>query len=118
MPLTDKERTYYIALIILYIMKDQDDYRDISNLALILDEHNFDNLIDHYGGMTITIPTREEVNSALRALIVYQENCLNNRRIDYAIKDSGMNIQDATKVIKYVKAIDSVLSKINLDLLK
>ena len=110
MPLTDKERTYYLALIILYVMKDQDDYRDISNLALILDEHNFDNLIDHYGGMTI--------NSALRALIVYQENRLNNRRIDYAIKDSGMNIQDASKVIKYVKAIDSVLSKINLDLLK
>ena len=108
---------YFYSLMLLFVMKGRSSYRDISQLALILDQNNFDKLIDHYGGMTITIPTREEFNDAIRALVLYYKIRVEHRRIDLAMKDAGIDKDKAAKVLSYLKDIDEVMSKINPELL-
>ena len=116
--LSSSKDVYFFSLMVLFVMKGRSSYRDISQLALILDQHNFDSLIDHYGGMTITIPTREEFNDAIRALVLYYKIKIEHRRIDYAMKDIGIDKEKAAQVLRYLNDIDDVLSKVNPELLR
>ena len=61
------EGLYSLAMMFLYILKDDPEYAALSQLSYILDRKNFDKFIDYFGGSTIKVPTREEVNSAFKS---------------------------------------------------
>ena len=108
---------YYMALALLHVLRDEGSYTDISRLALILDEENFDRLIDNCGGMTITIPTREEVDISLKSLIYYQLTSMHHLSNKEALEKSGLSIVDAAKVQAKSKRIRGYLKAINPKLL-
>lgn len=104
---------YYMALTLLHILRNEDGYSDTARLALILDEDNFDRLIDNCGGMTITIPTREEVNRALKSLVYYQLTKLHRTPTREALKLSGVSLADAAKVQSMGRRINRFFKSIN-----
>ena len=78
--------TYSLMLFILYQMKNVKEYSTLSELVYVLDKENFFNLLDYFGGMTITIPTKKELEIILNALLLYQYTMIDGLSFTYAIK--------------------------------
>ena len=112
------EGIYTLALGLLYILKDEKPYFNLSRLAFVLDRDSFNSLIDNLGGMTVTIPTREEVNSMIKALVYYQIRYLENKSVSEAIKVSGANLSDIKKVDLYAENINQFFKDLNERALK
>ena len=64
--------TYSLILFVLYKLRDIPEYSGVSELAYTLDENNFLNLCEYFGGLTITIPTIKEIRDIVDALLLYQ----------------------------------------------
>lgn len=108
---------YYMALTLLHILREEDSFSDTARLSLLLDEDNFDRLIDNCGGMTITIPTRDEVNRALKSLVYYQLVRLYHKSTKEALELSGVSLTDAAKVQSMGRRINRFFKSINPKLL-
>lgn len=63
---------YSLVLFTLYQIKDIPEYATLSELAYILDKQNLLYLLEYFGGTTIKIPTKEELQILISALLVYQ----------------------------------------------
>lgn len=112
------EGVYSLALGLLYVLRDEEPYRNLSRLAFFLDRNSFDSLVDNLGGMTVTIPTREEVNSMLKALVYYQIRYLENKSFSEACRLSGANLKDINKINSYSKKIKVFFDNLNENALK
>ena len=112
------EGVYTLALGLLYVLKEEETYSSLSRIAFVLDRKSFDNLIDNLGGMTITIPTREEVNSMIKALVYYQIRYLENKSFSEACRLSGADLKDIKKVNSYAKKIKLFFDSINENALR
>lgn len=112
---------YAMALGILYLVRDVREYKILSPLALMLDRESFDNLIDHFGGMRLKIPTREDLNVALQAIVAYQLRSLGDTSETLLKKmhDAGftdMTLSDAKRVMSESLKIGNSLGSLNADL--
>lgn len=63
---------YSLVLFTLYQIKDIPEYSTLSELAYILDKPNLLLLLEYFGGTTIRIPTKEELQTVISTLLVYQ----------------------------------------------
>ena len=111
--LDSNSEIYFLALALLHVLRDEDDFSDVSRLALILDRENFDRLIDNCGGMTVTIPTRSEVNELLKSLLFYQLRYLRHNSWNRSMELSGVSPEDAKAVSSVCKRINRYFRKIN-----
>ena len=59
-------------LFALFKLKETNEYSALSELAYILDKTNLINLCEYFGGLTITIPTIEELETLINALLLYK----------------------------------------------
>ena len=75
---------YSLILFALFKLKDLPEYSALSELAYILDKENLLKLCEFFGGMTITIPTMQELESIVYSLVLYQY-----------VKIDGMEYNDA-----------------------
>ena len=80
-------------LFALFKMREIPEYSAISELAYILDKTNLINLCEYFGGLTITIPTIEELEITIQSLIVYQYIEVDKLTYDEAV--AKINISDA-----------------------
>ena len=69
----NKEDTYSIALLLLFVSNNNNRYSTLSELPYIFDHDNFMRFISYYEGQTITIPTQDEILKTLRILLLYQK---------------------------------------------
>ena len=63
---------YSLIMFALFKLKDLPEYSALSELAYILDKENLLKLCEFFGGMTITIPTMQELESIVYSLVLYQ----------------------------------------------
>jgi hypothetical protein len=63
---------YSLLLFTLFQCRNTNEYSALSELAYLLDEKNLLNLLEYYGGMTITIPKIEDLELLLCGLSVYK----------------------------------------------
>lgn len=63
---------YSLLLFTLYQCRHTKEYSALSELAYILDEKNLLSLCEYFGGLTITIPTIEELELLLCAMTIYK----------------------------------------------
>lgn len=68
-----KQDIYSIILFCLFKMKAMPKYATLSELVYILDKDSLLKLCEYFGGMTITIPTIDELESLIYALLLYQK---------------------------------------------
>ena len=88
--LTLKETDMWsLVLFALYKVRDLPEMSTISELAYVLDKDSVLKLCEYFGGMTIKIPTVEELENLVYALVLYQYVNLGNMAYDDAIKLIG-----------------------------
>lgn len=84
-----KDDVTSLLLFALYKIKEIPEYSTLSELAYLLDEKSLGNLLDYYGGMTIRIPTKQELKVVSSALLVYQFTKIDNIKLTSALKIIG-----------------------------
>ena len=92
-------------LFALYKIKEIPKYSAISELAYVLDMRNLLKLCEYFGGTTIQIPTIIELESLIRAFLLYQY-----------VDIGGMQYTDALKLLKYDTQDYPIIKKDYLDL--
>lgn len=78
-----------MVLFTLYKIKDLPEYSTISELAYVLDKDNMLKLCEYFGGLTIKIPTIDEMEEIVYALVLYQHVNIDHMEYDEAIKLLG-----------------------------
>lgn len=117
MRIDNEKDAYAISLILLSILKDRPAYMTTSHLIMAVDRQNFDRLIDTFGGMTFTVPTRDEVNLALKSLLYFQLRYIQGRNQADSLKESGLTLEQMSEVDRYYSEIESVMNSISEDFL-
>ena len=96
---------YSLMLFTLYKTSDIAEYSSLSQLAFILDKDSLLKLCEFYGGLTIKIPTIQELETVLKGLLLYQ-----TVDIDKQCFDDVVSKFDKTSV-QYYKNIKEILQK-------
>ena len=104
---------YSLMLFSLYKMRDIPEYSTLSELVYILDKKNLLNFLECFGGMTITIPTQNELKIIINALLLYQLVDVENK--DYNKSLNSLDVKAFNKKdieVCYVK-LKSILENYN-----
>lgn len=67
-----KNDVYSLVLFALYKLRDDPRYSTLSELIYTIDSKNFLKLMETFGGLTITIPTVDEFEQLIYALLIFQ----------------------------------------------
>lgn len=102
---------FSLLLFILYKVRDIDEYSTISELAYVLDKDNLLKLCEYFGGLTITIPTIDELENIINSLLIYQYVNIDGYEYKDAVKKIGFDSCELRKVKKEYNKIVSILDK-------
>lgn len=102
-----------LALMVLSVLRDTDEYGAITHLAYALNRKDFFNLIDMYGGTTLRIPTHDEVDLALRSLMFYYWYYIKHMSLNVARIRSGFGYRYGLEDEVAIKRIEKYLEKID-----
>lgn len=100
-----------LVLFALYKIRSVAEYSSLSELVYILDKNSVLKLCEYYGGMTIRIPTIEELEYLVYVLVLYQYVNIENIEYDDAIKQIGFKSSELRRVKADYNKICEVLSK-------
>ena len=95
-----EEDVYSLILYILFQLKKNPNYSVLSELAYVIDKQSMVNLLNYFGGMTIKIPTLEELKVIINALCVYEYVNVEHLNIDEAIDKLELNNNNLSQEIK------------------
>ena len=109
-----KTDIYSLILFTIYKMKEVSEYSVLSELCYVLDGDNLTRFLSYFGGMTITIPTQEEFDLLVQALLLYQ--AVNIEKEDYSDAIKALSADFTEKEVKeaYDKIVD-VISKYDFE---
>ena len=107
--------TFSLILFVLYKIRDVDEYSTLSELAYILDKDTLLNLCEYFGGLTIRIPTIEEIDSIINSLLLYQYINIDGYSYNEAIEKIGFDSFQLRKIKKDYNNICSTLENYSLD---
>ncbi len=98
---------FSLLLFVLYKIRDIDEYSTISELAYVLDKENLLNLCEYFGGLTIKVPTIDELESIINSLLLYQYINIDGYSYNEAVKKIGFESHQLRKIKKdYNKIVD------------
>ena len=100
---------YSMLLFVLYQMKNLPEYSVLSELAYILDKQNLLNLCEYFGGLTIEIPTIDELESLLNSMLMYQYIDIEGLSYNDAVNKIGFNSFDLRKIKKDYSRLSKIL---------
>lgn len=101
---------YSLLLFVLYKIKDIDEYSTLSELAYVLDKDNLLNLCEYFGGLTIKIPTIDELESVINSLLLYQYIDIDGYTYKEAVKKIGFDSSQLRQIKKDYNKVVSILS--------
>lgn len=108
---------YPLLMFALYRIKDIPEYMEISRLSFILEKEDLLKLCKFFGGMTISIPTLDELERTLSILLLYEY--VNIEKMDFIEACNLIGISEDIRVIKteYTKVCD-ILNKYDFNTVK
>lgn len=101
---------YSIAMMSLYLLRNKPQYNVLSELSYTLDKENFLNFISVFGGTTITVPTREEVEEQLKVIMYYYYLDIEGLTPEEACRKLGVNRDTARSLGNKAKYVREVIS--------
>lgn len=107
--LRDKD-LYSLVLFALFKLRDIPEYSALSELAYILDKDNMLKLCEYFGGLTLKVPTIDELEGILYSLVLYQQVQIEGRTYDEAINMLGKRVGDMRKIKADYEDLVKVLS--------
>ena len=103
------EDTYSLLLFALYKLKDIPEYSTLSELAYILDIDSLLNLLELFGGITITVPEVRDLKLVSYCLLLYKQVELDG--VDFTKAVRNMNITSEYS-IKEIRELYTVLKDV------
>lgn len=100
---------FSLLLFVLYKIRDIKEYSTISELAYVLDKENLMKLCEYFGGMTITIPTIDELENVINSLLLYQYVDIDGYTYNEAVKEIGFDTTELRKIKSEYNKISAVL---------
>ena len=100
-------------LFTLFKLRESNEYSAISELAYILDKENLFKLCEYFGGLTITIPTVDDLEILLNSLLLYKYIDIDNNTFEEAYSNLKDKI-DKSEVKKCYLKIKEVLQEYSL----
>ena len=100
---------YSLILFALYRLRDVPEYAALSELIYILDKDSLLKLCEYYGGMTVKIPTIQDLEAIVYSLIIFQYVDIDGMSYDDAIKKLGYKTTDLRKIKSDYMNLKSVL---------
>lgn len=104
-----KKDIYSLMLFVLYKFKDVPQYSTLSELTYVLDTNNLLRLCELYGGTTITIPTIQEMEDILNALLLYQKVNLEHKDMNEVLESFQLTLNEKRKLLKIYEELCEVL---------
>lgn len=98
---------YSLMLFCLYKLQNIKEYASLSELAYLLDKNNFIKLCQYFGGMTIKIPTLDELQNLIQGLLLYQ-----------SVNIEKNNFDESLAALSNDKQILSAIKEVYIDLCK
>ena len=80
---------YSLILFALYKIHDLPEYSTLSEMAYLLDKESLLKLCEYFGGLTIKIPTVDELESLVYSLVLYQWVNIDGMSYDKAVEQIG-----------------------------
>ena len=102
---------YSLILFALFKLRNIPDYAVLSELVYILDKNSLLKLCEYFGGLTLQIPTIEDLESLVYSLLLYQYIDIDNMEYDDAVKLLGAESKDLRKVKSDYQKLSSILSE-------
>lgn len=102
---------YSMLLFALFKLKDDEKYSTLSELCYVIDNESFINLLQYFGGKTVTFPTIKEFKDLVDALCLYE--LVNIDQIDYsrALKDLEIDPKRMEQLSAIYNKICDILKK-------
>lgn len=100
---------YSLILFSLYKLKDINEYSTLSELAYILDKESLLKLCQYFGGLTIKIPTIEELETLVYALVLYQKVNIDGESFKDVYATMGYNTENMKDIKKAYIGLCDVL---------
>ena len=97
-----------LVLFVLAQMKEIPEYSAVSELAFVLDKKNLIRLCEYFGGLTITVPKIEELESVIYGLLMYQYREIKKLSFDEAARlmpNDRIAISDIEKSYQKIKEV-------------
>lgn len=102
---------YSMMLFALYKLKDIPEYSVLSELVYLTDKKSLFNLLEYFGGMTIRIPSVEELKLMLNVLLLYQLVHFEDKDFNEALKELDMKDSKLSDVKDAYLKVSEVLDK-------
>ena len=93
-----KADIYSLILFALFRLRDIPEYSTLSQLSFVLDHDSLLKLCEYFGGLTIKIPTIEELESIVYSLVLYQYVNIEHMEYNEAIKLIGSESSELRKI--------------------
>lgn len=106
-----KTDVYSMMLFVLYKINDLPEYSTLSELCYLLDNKSLMNLLEYYGGKTITIPTKEEMKDVLNALLLYQLINIEGKEYKDAVEEINSPEYNENKTLEIYKKVVEIMEK-------
>lgn len=110
-----KADIYSLMLFAMYKVNEAPEYSALSQLAYIVDKDNLLRLCQYYGGQTITIPTIEELEAFLTALLLFQQVDIEHQDYDTAATVLVQKGADSQMLIRNYKIVKELLKNYNFN---
>lgn len=111
-----KEKDIYsLMMFALYKAKDLPEYATLSELAYILDKESLLKLCEFFGGLTITIPTVDELENIVYALFMFEQINIQGKDYTEVYEDMRNKEIDANHVKDSYLLIKELLNEYKFD---
>ena len=104
---------YSLMLYILYKISDDPQYSTLSELSYILNKEDLLKLCSYYGGLTIKIPSIDELELMLNALFVFYEVDIQKQDMTKTLNNFQTTISERYKIKKAYSTIKNTLKDID-----
>lgn len=101
---------YSLILFTIFQLKKLPEYAVLSELIYSVDRNSLLNLCKQFGGMTIKLPTLEELNTVVDGLLLYCYVQLEHKSIDDALLLLSKDTDNLDGVKKVYQQIGEVVS--------
>lgn len=78
---------YSLLMFVLFKAKEVPEYSTLSELVYMLDKDSLLKLCQNFGGMTIKIPTLDDIEILIYSLLMYQRVNVENQQLDIVAKE-------------------------------
>lgn len=116
-----EEETFFLSLVLLSNMHDNEKYKNLSELIFLFDNYKgFKQFIKYYQGTTIEVPTVKELKQALRLLALFQKVNIDKKDFNESyntlkLKDLGLTkeycMQELNSFNNYLKSNGNITLK-------